>query len=180
MPNLTEILKQNMIEINKARKSKASAQKFVEDDSCDSLIRIRFVHEFSSLIIKFFGFEKLNVFIKLFVRIIPILPTIHYTESTLDLLVALRTLKGKFSIFFRGEIFHSGLVGSCTSVLLGPRTTCLHHWLINNILHSSVSARPSWARGPIRANRSNRLIAGPAPMLSIGIKYLMLRSMYVP
>ena len=48
-----------------------------------------------------------------------------------------------------------------TSVLLGPRTTYLHHWLINNILHSSVCGSP-WARGPNKANRSNRLIAGPA------------------
>ena len=70
MHNLTEIREEKkiMIEI-KVKKSKAtrsSAQKYVEDDSCDNLIRIGFIHEFSSLIIKFIGFEKLKCFYQTF------------------------------------------------------------------------------------------------------------------
>ena len=63
-----------------------------------------------------------------------------------------------------------------TSVLLGPRTTYLYHWLINNILHSSVSAGPPWARGPIRANRSNRLIAGHTHTHTTKILYTILNT----
>ena len=41
----------------------------MEYNSCYNLIRVVFIHEFSSLIIKFIGFEKLHDFIKLFERI---------------------------------------------------------------------------------------------------------------
>ena len=47
-----------MIEIKRQEKGKAtrsSAQMNVEDHSRDPLIRIGFIHEFSSLIIKFIG-----------------------------------------------------------------------------------------------------------------------------
>ena len=41
-------------------------KKYEEDDSCDPLIRIEFIHKFLSLIIKFIGFEMLNVFYQTF------------------------------------------------------------------------------------------------------------------
>ena len=83
----------------------------MEDDSCDPLIRIGFIHEFSSFITKLIGFEKINVFMKRFKRI----------TITLGLLFALSTLKGHFSGFFTGESFHNCFVGygSCNIIFYG-------------------------------------------------------------
>ena len=101
------------------------------EDSCDPLIRIGFIHEFSSLIIKFIGFEKVNVFVKLFERIkiknARLFQTYLQYIILKGLLFALRTLKGHFFALFTGENFHNCFVvyGSCFIFFYGQ-----HHQIV--------------------------------------------------
>ena len=145
----------------------------MEDDSCDPLIRIRFNHQFSSLIIIFISFEKLNVLsnflseLKFKIHVYFQTYLQYTTESMLGLLFACKTLKRHFFVFLRscwGPHTHNGLIRapahrSCREIRTGI-AEAPHDLLKPLATFYITSYTGACQRGPLQPNLSHWLIAG--------------------